>query len=160
MRVLGIDPGYARCGYAVLNYRGNSIEWLDSGVIETQASDDLSTRMAWVFRSIELIITQHQPDLIAMEQLYFARNVTTGLKVAMVRGIIATMAGLHQINLTEPTPKEVKVAVTGNGAAEKFQIQFMLQRLLKVNHPVKYDDEWDAMAVAYCGCINQRPLSD
>ena len=91
-----------------------------------------------------------------MEQLYFARNVTTGLKVAMVRGVIAVMAGLREVNLTEPTPKEVKVAVTGNGAAEKFQVQFMLQRLLKVSHTVKFDDEWDAIAVAYCGCITVK----
>ncbi len=156
MKVLGIDPGYGRCGYALLDYKGNSVQWLDSGVVETHSSDHLPARLAIIHRFFENLIATEKPDIIAMEQLYFARNVTTALKVAMVRGVISAMAGLQEINLTEPSPKEVKQAVTGNGSAEKFQIQFMLERLLKVKHEVKFDDEWDAMAVAYCGCITVK----
>jgi crossover junction endodeoxyribonuclease RuvC len=151
MLVLGIDPGIAITGFGLVRSgEDSSLEAIDYGAILTSADTPLPLRLVQLYQSLQEIIQLHQPDTSAVEKLFFARNVKTGIAVGQARGVALLALAQNQIGISEYSPNEIKLAVAGYGKAEKGQIQDMVQILLKLDEIPKPDDAADALAVAIC----------
>ena len=150
MRILGIDPGVAIVGFGLIDSQQGRQQMLQYGAITTQAGLPLATRLLQIGRDLEELITRFQPDEIAVEELFFSKNITTGIAVAHGRGVILYTAEKMQIPIYEYTPMQVKQAVVGYGLAEKKQVMDMTRRLLKLKAVPRPDDAADALAVAIC----------
>jgi crossover junction endodeoxyribonuclease RuvC len=147
MRVLAIDPGFDRCGVAVLEYRDGKEVLVFSTCIMTDKTAPFPQRIATIGHELEAIITTHQPTTLGIETLFFNKNITTGIGVAQARGVVLYIAEQHGLTIYEHGPQEVKVAVTGYGSSDKAAVYAMIQRLV-ANIPKKAkDDEYDAIAV-------------
>jgi len=150
MVILGIDPGFNKLGYAVLEKQGG-FNILDAGLIETKSSLKYETRILEIGKSVEKIINVYKPDTLAIEKLFFTTNQKTALRVAEVRGIILYLAAKKGLSCMDFTPLEVKSAVCGYGKADKKQIRDMLKLTLKNCVLPKNDDACDAIAVGLTG---------
>lgn len=150
MIILGIDPGIATIGFGIISTEKHQNKLVQYGVISTPAGLPLSKRLLQISRDLEELITRFSPDEVAVEELFFSKNVTTGISVAHGRGIILLEAEKQGIPIFEYTPNQVKQAVTGYGKAEKKQVMEMTRRLLKMNKIPRPDDAADALAVAIC----------
>lgn len=147
MRVIAIDPGYDRCGVAIIERQKNREHVVFSTCIETNKKDVFEKRLLEVGLRIEKIIEEHKPQHMALESLYFTNNQKTAMHVAEVRGAIQYIAGLHNLPIHEYTPNQVKLAVTGSGRADKKQMISMINRLVIVKKNIAHDDEYDAIGV-------------
>lgn len=145
--MLGIDPGYGRMGYAVVERAGSQLSALEYGVIDTPPGL-LPDRLVRIESRLQELVSEHRPDSMAVEKLLFAANKTTALDVAKAAGVALLLGGRTGLSVEEITPAEVKQAVVGVGNADKRQVQFMVQRLLALPGPPKPDDAADALAVA------------
>jgi crossover junction endodeoxyribonuclease RuvC len=145
---LGIDPGTAACGFGVVASDGTTLRFVDAGTVRTDPDRPDAARLADLEAALEQLMTEHRPDRVAVERLYFQRNVATAMAVGQARGVALLVAARHGLAVTEPTPNEVKVAVCGNGAADKQQVAVMVGRLLGVELTGARDDATDALAVA------------
>ena len=151
MRILGIDPGYATIGFGMIEAnRGQNLHMLHYGAITTPAGIPLSRRLYQIGQDVEELIQKLKPDVIAVEELFFNTNITTGIAVAHGRGVILYAAEKCGIPLYEYTPAQVKLAITGYGKADKRQMMDMTRRLLKLNALPRPDDAADALAIAIC----------
>lgn len=150
MIILGVDPGYATIGYGVIEKSGSNLLPIDYGVISTPKNESIAYRLAMIYESMNNIIDKFKPDEIAIEELFFNTNITTGIKVAQARGVILLSAINSCGKLFEYTPLMIKQSLTGNGRAEKRQVQYMVQMLLKLKSIPKPDDAADALAAAVC----------
>ncbi len=150
MRILGIDPGVATVGFGVIASERGQQQMIQYGAITTSAGLPLATRLVQIANDLEQLIRQFQPDEIAVEELFFSKNITTGIAVAHARGVILYTAERMQIPVYEYTPMQVKQAVVGYGLAEKHQVMDMTRRLLKLKGIPKPDDAADALAIAIC----------
>ncbi len=150
MIIMGIDPGFAITGYGILDYTGNRFKVLDYGVIRTEAGEAFTDRLLVLHRELEVLMGKYKPALMAVEELFFGTNVTTGIKVGHARGVILLSAALAGIPVYEYTPMQVKLAVVGYGNAKKPQVQQMVKVLLNMESIPKPDDAADALAVAIC----------
>lgn len=149
MRVLGFDPGTAACGYGVVDGEGDRLAAVAYGVLPVP-SDTPERRLAALFRGASEVIGRHRPQVVAVEELFFNRNVRTALAVGQARGVLLLAAAAAGLPVREYGPGEVKAAVTGYGAADKRQVQAMVARLLGLPAPPHPDDAADALAVAIC----------
>jgi len=156
--VLGIDPGLANTGYGVVARRGGRLLALDGGVIRTGAADAHERRLAEIHGAVEELISEHQPDALALEELYFGQNVRTAFAVGQARGVVMLAAGQCGVPCTGYTPQQVKGAVCGSGRAQKDQVARMVQALLGLSDERRPDHATDALAVAVCHA-NCAPLS-
>lgn len=148
MRILGIDPGYAIVGFGVIDYDGYNYSVVDYGVIETSKDELMPVRLGIVYDGITELINRYKPDCMAIEELFYFKNQKTIVPVAEARGV-TLLAGINNnANIFEYTPLQIKQALTGNGRAEKKQIQFMVTSILGLNSIPKPDDAADALAVA------------
>ncbi len=150
MRVLGIDPGTAITGYAVVEEEGNALRLVAIGAIRTQARTPLPRRLQAIYREMEEVIAAYRPDEAAVEELFFRRNVTTALSVGHARGVVILALADAGLPVAEYTPMQVKQAVSGYGGADKHQVQEMVRRLLNLADIPRPDDAADAAAVAIC----------
>ena len=150
MRILGVDPGIATVGFAVLDAEKRSQRLLTCGVITTPAKTQLSSRLDQIYRDLNELIAQFHPEVMAVEELFFNTNITTGIAVAHGRGIILLSGHQAGLQIYEYTPLQVKSAVTGYGRAEKPQVMEMTRRLLRLKEVPKPDDTADALAIAIC----------
>ena len=149
MKVLAIDPGYGRCGVAVVEKNNGAKEvLLYSACIETSAKMEFPERLAFVADECARLIRQRALDCVAMEKLYFQTNQKTAMRVAEVRGAIIGAASHAGLKVFEYTPGEVKAAAAGWGGADKKALARMLHALIKIEKKIEYDDEYDAIAVA------------
>lgn len=155
-RVLGIDPGYGRCGFGVIELQGRDWKCVNHGVITTDAGLDFETRLLEIGRDIEGLLETFKPQALALEELFFAKSTTTALQVAEVRGVIQFLAAQKGVKVVGVKPNEVKVAVTGYGKADKHQVQEMMKTIFDLNQIPKPDDAADALAVAYTGAQKLR----
>jgi crossover junction endodeoxyribonuclease RuvC len=155
MIIFGIDPGFAITGYGVVEKLGNKYRVLDYGVITTKAGLDLSVRLNIMYEEIVRKFDEHKPDCVAMEELFFCKNLTTGIAVAHGRGVLLLAINKLGKPFYEYTPLQIKQAITGYGKADKKQMQKMVQVLLKLDSIPKPDDAADALAVALC-CGNSE----
>ena len=150
MRILGVDPGYATIGFGLVDAERGQVHMVTYGAITTPAGIPLSRRLYQIDRDMEELIGKLKPDIIAIEELFFNTNITTGIAVAHGRGVLLCAAERCGIPLYEYTPSQVKLAVTGYGKADKHQVMDMTRRLLKLNGIPKPDDAADALAIAIC----------
>lgn len=149
--VMGLDPGFARTGWAVLKGTSQKIQEIYYGCVETSAEKSFEQRLVDIDKQFLTLIKKFRPQEVAIEQIYFCKNVKTALKVGQVRGILLLEAMKNKIPCQEPTPLQVKQAVTGYGRAEKSQIQKMVAAILGLREIPKSDDAADALAIAiYC----------
>ena len=150
MRIIGIDPGTAICGYSVLDYIGNKFTLLDYGVVTTPANSDLEKRLYTIYQELKELIEKHQPQFLAVEDLFFNTNAKTALSVGHARGVILLLGAMMGLEVFSYTPLQVKQSVVGYGRAEKKQIQEMVKLILNMEKIPKPDDAADAIAVAIC----------
>ena len=150
MRILGIDPGVATVGFGIIASERGQQQMIQYGAITTSAGLPLATRLLQIANDVEQLIEQFRPDEIAVEELFFSKNITTGIAVAHARGVILCTAERLQIPVYEYTPMQVKQAVVGYGLAEKQQVMDMTRRLLKLKAIPRPDDAADALAIAIC----------
>jgi len=148
--VLGIDPGTAATGYGVLERTGTRLRAIDFGCLTTDPSVSPEGRLLAIHAGIGELIETHRPALVAVERLFFNKNVQTAFAVGQARGVVLLAAAQHRIPVHEYTPNEVKVAVTGYGRAPKEQVQRMVQLVLGLPALPRPDDAADALAVAIC----------
>lgn len=163
MIILGIDPGTAMTGWGVIEAqdkipgRGNRMRVVDYGCIKTDSKTDFSKRLEIIYQELNKIIKKYNPDIAAIEEIFFAKNVKTALKVGHARGVVILSAVNAGLEVAEYTPLEVKQALVGYGRAEKQQVQKMVKVLLCLKDIPKPDDAADALAVAICH-INSRGI--
>lgn len=150
MIILGIDPGVATIGFGLIDANRTENRLLRYGVITTPAGIPLSNRLLQISNDIEELIRTFQPDEMAVEELFFSKNITTGIAVAHGRGVILLSAEKLGVPVFEYTPMQVKQAVAGYGKAEKRQVMDMTRRLLKMKEIPRPDDAADALALAVC----------
>ena len=150
IRILGIDPGYAIVGFGVLDYDGLKFTPVEYGAVLTEAGTLFPERLRAIHEDIEFIFEKFRPDCMAVERLYFTTNQTTAIDVAQARGITVLSAAMRDIPVSEYTPLQVKLSVTGYGKAEKRQVMEMTRQLLGLAQIPKPDDAADALAIAIC----------
>ena len=151
MIILGIDPGIATLGYGVVEKDNNGqCRAVDYGVIVTPKDETLPVRLAILEEGITKILEKFQPDEVALEELFFSKNITTGIAVAHARGVTLLACVKRCGKLFEYTPMQIKQALTGYGRAEKNQVIVMVKTLLKLGSELKLDDTADALAIAIC----------
>ncbi|MBU0952240.1 MAG: crossover junction endodeoxyribonuclease RuvC [Elusimicrobia bacterium] len=151
MIVLGIDPGLARCGWAVIEQKPNKENSIVGfGCIETPAKMDLPQRLSILYSSLENIIKKYKPQIASLEKQYLFQNAKSVLATSQARGVILLAMSSSNLEIREYNPKQVKISVTGYGAADKQQIQRMVKIILKLKEIPKPDDIADAMAVGLC----------
>jgi len=156
--ILGIDPGYGRVGFGVIRLTGNKYNHVAHGVIETSKKEKLSYRLNEIYDSLNEIIDTYSPEELAIEQLFFFRNVTTALAVSEARGVIQLASFRKGLSIFEYTPFQIKLAITGNGRAEKGQMQRVLKVFLGLQATPKPDDAADALAAAICHANSRSSL--
>ena len=150
MTILGIDPGYAIVGFGVLQAQRGQARMIRCGAINTPAGVPMTQRLVQIQEDMETLIRTFSPDVMAIEELFFNTNVTTGIGVAQARGVILMTAAKLGVAIAEYTPSQVKQAVVGYGKAEKRQVMDMTRRLLHLTAVPKPDDAADAVAIALC----------
>ena len=150
MRILGIDPGFAIVGWAVIDSERGNLYPVAYGAITTPAHTGFESRLLMIKKDLELVIDKYSPTEMAIEELFFNTNITTGIAVAEARGVILCTAHEKGLKISEYTPLQVKQAVVGYGKAEKQQVIAMVTSILKLKKPPKPDDTADAVAIAIC----------
>lgn len=156
MRVLGIDPGLAATGYGLVEEAETGYRWVSSGCIYTGPDLPQTRRLELIFDDTLNVIRQYSPRVLALEKLFFSRNVRTAMQVGEARGIVILAAAKSGLELFEYTPLQVKQAVAGYGSAAKGQVQKMVAMLLRLQESPAVDDEADALAVAICHLQSRR----
>lgn len=155
MIILGIDPGFATMGFGVINVNKNKFSLVDYGCIKTSARTDFAERLETIYDAVKKILKKYQPDKMAVENIYFAKNIKTAIKVGEACGVILLAGRGARVPIVEFTPLQVKQALTSYGQAQKIQIQKMVQILLKLKEMPKSDDAADALAIALT-CAYQK----
>ena len=156
--VLGIDPGTANTGYGVVLQRGRELAALDGGVIQTSPRSAPERRLATIHGDVCALIREHQPDALAVEELYFGANARSAFAVGQARGVVLLAAGAAGVPVFSYTPQQIKQAVCGSGRAAKDQVQRMVGTLLRLPAPPEPDHAADALAVGICHA-NGAPLA-
>ena len=151
MRILGLDPGFNRTGFGVVEVEGTKLKHIWHGLCETPAGQPFTERLILLREAVRSCLERFQPAVACVEALFFQRNVKTALTVGMARGVILLTVAEAGVRLVELTPSQVKQGIAGWGAADKKQMQGMVMRLLKLVEPPRPDDVADALALAICG---------
>jgi crossover junction endodeoxyribonuclease RuvC len=157
MIVLGIDPGTAALGYGIVESKSGRLRMVDGGTFETKPNASLPSRLLQIHALLDELIALHKPDLVAVERLFFSRNVQTAFAVGQARGVVLLAAAQAEVPVREATPNEVKVAVTGFGRADKEQVGRMVAVGLSLPEPPRPDDTADALAIAIWAANAERP---
>jgi len=150
--VIGIDPGTRATGYGVVAHGGGAVSLVECGVIRTEASQRLEHRLRIIFEGLGEVFSRHPADVVAVERVFHGKNARTSLVLGHARGAVLLAATLRDLPVAEYSATEVKMAITGTGRATKEQIQFMVQRLLRLKTPPAPADAADGVAVALCHC--------
>ena len=156
MIVLGIDPGTAALGYGIVESTRGRVRAVDHGCLVTSPDSSLPERLLAIHTLVGDLIALHEPQLVAVERLFFSKNVQTAFAVGQARGVVLLAAAQHRVPVVEATPNEVKSAVAGYGAADKEQVQRMVQLVLGMAELPRPDDAADALAIAVWGANSAR----
>lgn len=148
--ILGIDPGTATTGFGVVKDNKGQVEYVDCGCVITTKGVPSAERLLTIQNSLEILIKKYQPDIVAVEKLFFTKNITTAISVAEARGVVLVTAAKHNLEIVEYTPLQVKQTLTGYGKADKQQMQRMVKTILNLQNIPKPDDAADALAIAIC----------
>ena len=158
MRILGIDPGYATIGFGLIEAQRGSAQLIKCGAITTPAGMDFSARLEIIYEDMRQLLEAARPEAVAIEELFFGQNVTTGIGVAQSRGVILLAIQQAGLPVFQYKPMQVKQAVVGYGNATKHQVQDMTKRLLRLEKLPKPDDAADAIAIALCHARSSTSL--
>lgn len=158
VRILGIDPGIGRCGWAILEYKNSGFKVGGYGCIETPPKSDKQERLMTIYREITDIIKKQKPETLSIEELFFNTNSKTAFSVGEARGVIMLAAGANKLPIFAYTPLQVKMALTGYGRAEKSQVGKMVKTMLFLPEVPKPDDTADALAVAITHAFSFKTL--
>jgi len=156
MRVLAVDPGYERLGVALIDGSCGNETLVLSDCFQTNKEDEHPNRLAQLGERFESLIQKEKPEVFALERLFFNANQKTALKVSEVRGMLIYLARRHDLKVFEYSPQEIKVAVAGIGNATKKQVADMAEKLIKIEKEIKFDDEYDAIAVGLTCIARER----
>ena len=149
MRILGLDPGFGRLGYAVTETAGGQTRCLTCGCFETETSRSPGTRLVTLRDAVRALLDEFRPEQAVLERLYFSKNVRTAIAVAEARGMLLTLLAEAHVPILEVSPQEVKSGVTGKGNAPKEQVKRMVTLIFRLDKPPRPDDAADALAIAY-----------
>ena len=160
MIILGIDPGLATLGYGVIEADDNRRRLIQFGTLTTPAGQPMPQRLRAIFQGMNQLMDIYQPDDVAFEELFFSKNITTGMAVSAARGVALVAVVQRTDNLYEYTPMQIKQAVTGYGGADKHQVQMMVKMLLNMKEIARPDDAADALAVAltHANSMNMKKM--
>ena len=158
MRILGIDPGYGITGFGLIEGERNQYRLIQCGAITTPAGMDFSARLEIIYNDMQELLRVAKPDAVAIEELFFGQNVTTGIGVAQSRGVILLAIRQAGLEVTSYKPMQVKQSVVGYGKATKHQVMDMTKRLLNLSQMPKPDDAADAIALALCHARSSTSL--
>lgn len=147
MKILGVDPGSSRCGFGLIEKEGSRLNFLTAGLIENKESD-INYKLFYVARDFDKILLEFQPDLVAIEKIFFSKNVKTAIEVAQARGVLILQTLKRKIQITEYNPQQIKQAVTSYGMADKKSVAKMVALLLRMPSLNVIDDTTDALAIA------------
>lgn len=153
MIIFGLDPGYHRVGWGVVERVGSTITPVAWGCTETDRGEDLPERLLQIYTEVKELLKKHNPKFVVIEKLYFAQNVTTALKVSEARGVLLLATAECKIPVLELTNTQIKSTFTGFGGAKKFQMQEMVRLVFKMKEKITPDDAADALAMAYVGAV-------
>ncbi|MDD5605988.1 MAG: crossover junction endodeoxyribonuclease RuvC [Patescibacteria group bacterium] len=157
--IIGIDPGTATTGFGVVEVQDDQIFYIDHGTIQTPAKTDLHLRLDTIAKAFATLLKKHKPTRVAVEELYFFKNITSAISVAHARGVILQTATNHHVAIVSYTPLQVKQALTGYGKADKKQIQKMVKMILRMEDIPRPDDAADALAIAIT-CAHSKRLEE
>ena len=158
MIILGIDPGTARVGFVLLRKEGSKFLHVAHGCLETPKTMAHADRLSSLHGALQALVDEHRPALVGVEKLFFQKNVKTAMSVSEARGVTLLALRDKGVPVSEHTPMQVKMAVTGYGAADKRQVQEMVRRLFSLKEIPKPDDAADALAIAYCAAVTAPPM--
>lgn len=159
MRVIAIDPGYGRCGVAILEGNSQKSDIIFSTCIETSIKSDFKDRLVTVAENVKHLIVTHKPELFVIEGLFFSNNKKTALQVAEVRGVLLYVAAMEGLPIRELHPGVAKVALTGYGKATKSQMMYMVEKLIKLPEGKRLDDEFDAIALGLSALAENEAIT-
>ncbi|MDO8581535.1 MAG: crossover junction endodeoxyribonuclease RuvC [bacterium] len=157
-RILGIDPGVGRVGWGVIEKETQKLRAVAWGRIDTPAHTALPARLSYIVHAVKKLIAKYTPGMIAVEEIFFAKNAKTAIAVSHMRGAILVLGEQSHLPIVEYTPLQVKQAVTGYGRAEKQQVQMMLRTIFKIRITASEDDAADALAIAYTAMVSAKSL--
>jgi crossover junction endodeoxyribonuclease RuvC len=159
VRILGVDPGSACTGYGIITAQGNDLRYIDSGHLTLKKKASRYEKLRSIFLHIKQVIEEHSPTHFAIEDVFYSKNARSSLILGEARGAAILAAALANLPVYEYSPREVKQSVTGHGAADKSQVNFMLGKILGLAPPPENADESDALAVAVCHAFKNREWS-
>jgi crossover junction endodeoxyribonuclease RuvC len=151
---MGVDPGAAVTGYGVVARSGGAVSLLECGIVRTDPAMPLPQRLREIYEGITEVLERHKVTSVAVEGVFYAKNARTSIILGHARGAILLAATMKDLQVSEYSPAEIKNAVTGTGRATKEQVQFMVQKLLRLREPPRPSDAADGVAVAMCHCQN------
>jgi len=157
--ILGVDPGSHTTGYGIIEARGSRLRCLDAGAIRTPRDSELCLRLRIIHETLVGLIIEYVPEVMAVEDVFIARNARSSLILGQARGAVLLAGSLHDIPVAEYAPREVKMAVTGNGAAVKEQLRWMVTRLLSLPTEPASLDASDALGVAVCHAMRSGGIA-
>ena len=150
MKIIGIDPGLVRTGFGIINVNNNQSTLIDYGVIKPTPKDTLANRLFTIFNDVCEIISNYNPQIFAIEEVFYGKNVKSAMRLGQARGASMVAAASKKIPIYEYSARKVKQSLTGNGNAHKSQVQFMVKAKLQMDHNPKPMDAADALAIALC----------
>jgi crossover junction endodeoxyribonuclease RuvC len=156
MIILGVDPGTILTGFGIIKSHKNEVTYKKSGIIKPSPKDELSGKLKFIYSELNRIIKTNKPDVFCIETAFYGKNVQSAMKIGYVRGVAMLAAANNNLIVAEYSPREVKKAVVGNGAASKEQVQYMILNLLDFDKEKLKYDETDALAVAVCYSIKSN----
>lgn len=158
MKILGVDPGTATTGYGIIEIKRGCCRLLEYGCIRTAKGKKTAERLGEIHKDLTKLIKKHRPNVMAVESLFFYKNIKTAISVAEARGVILLCAHKNKVKIAEFTPLQVKQMLTSYGKADKKQVQYMVKKLLNLKNAPKPDDAADALAVAICASSYRNRL--
>ncbi|MFW0838150.1 MAG: crossover junction endodeoxyribonuclease RuvC [Candidatus Komeilibacteria bacterium] len=153
-RILGIDPGFADTGFGILEFSGNNVLTIDYGSIKTAAGQPFPDRLIYIYDQVASLIKNYKPSHLAIEDLFFYKNITTAIKVSQARGVVLLAARQKKLTISNHSPLQVKQSLTGWGGADKKQMGKMIKTVLHLEKVPTPDDAADALAIAWCAGAN------
>ena len=159
MIILGIDPGLTTTGFGILSTKNDQTKIIDYGIIQPNRKDTLSNRLYSIYEDIEELIKIFSPNILSIEDIFYGRNVKSAFYLGQARGVAMLCAAKHNMPVFEYSAKKVKQAITGNGNADKTQLQYMIKQIFKLKHLPEPLDASDAIGIALCH-VNQIKLED